>query len=408
MKKLLWISLSAPYDKVDHAGGKVHNYQIKRMNSTAVFEIHLISSCYEREVKNIDLDDYGIDNKIIVMKQDLINKIIRGIKNLKSKYWPFDVTVGLMDSFLYYKFKREFLNYYYTNEQVDIIILQWTQIILFAPLIKSLFPNCKIVMIEEDVSFLLYERKKIKAEKVFEKALWSYRFKKLKSLEIESLKHADIITVTSEKDKALLIEENIPRDKIFTTVSYFDDYGKLKREKQINKDIVFYGSMRRPENYKSAIWFIENVLDALIQYDRNIRFVIIGATPHSSLQKYQSDYVKIMGFVEDVSPYFSSSLCMVAPLVMGAGIKIKILEGLSAGIPVLTNSIGIEGIPAISGKDYIFCETAKEYIESIMILINDSVLSEELSNNSKRFINEKFSYSKSVDDLIMRIKKLSD
>ena len=82
--------------------------------------------------------------------------------------------------------------------------------------------------------------------------------------------------------------------------------------------------MSRPENYLSAIWFIDNVMP-LLKSD-NYRFVILGSRPPEELKKRECTKIVITGFVESIVPYFEKSMCMVAPLVLGAGIKVKIIE----------------------------------------------------------------------------------
>lgn len=155
------------------------------------------------------------------------------------------------------------------------------------------------------------------------------------------------------------------------------------------KDILFFGAMARPENSLSAIWFIENVLPRLTDLD--IRFVILGSNPPGELKKYQSDRVYITGFVDSITPYFSQSMCLVAPLVLGAGIKIKVLEALSSGIPVLTNEIGIEGIPAKNEQEYFQCTKPEEYEAMIRCIYNKKFDEKYIENKAKEFIRENFS-----------------
>ena len=81
--------------------------------------------------------------------------------------------------------------------------------------------------------------------------------------------------------------------------------------------------------------------------------------------------------------------------MLGAGIKIKVVEALSAGIPVLTNEIGIEGINAKAGKDYFYCSEAKDYIETIEKLENNPQLFSMLSTNAKYFVEKNLDYEKS-------------
>ena len=103
---------------------------------------------------------------------------------------------------------------------------------------------------------------------------------------------------------------------------------------------------------------------------------------------------RITGFVENVEPYFETALCSLVPLLLGAGIKVKVLESMSAGVPVLTNNIGIEGIPAKDGLEYLHCETADDYISAITKLAGDEKLRNLLSENGRKFIKETFDYER--------------
>lgn len=130
--------------------------------------------------------------------------------------------------------------------------------------------------------------------------------------------------------------------------------------------------------------------------DIDIRFVVLGGNPPESLRRYQSDRVVITGFIENIEPFFENSMCLVAPLVLGAGIKVKILEALSSGIPVLTNDIGIEGIPARNKTEYYNCKTPQEYAHIIKQLFWGQVDEKALEKNSKEFIMKQFSIENSV------------
>ena len=97
---------------------------------------------------------------------------------------------------------------------------------------------------------------------------------------------------------------------------------------------------------------------------------------------------------------------MVAPLILGAGIKVKILEALSAGVPVLTNSIGIEGIPVYSGIEYIHCESDEEYKSIISNIINDEDRLNKISLNAQKFMKENYNLSESINKYYNAIMKL--
>ena len=384
--KLLWISLCAPYDNVGHGGGKTHNYYLKEIQKSNKFDIQLITFCeideFQKDKK--DLDSYKINNTIIPWTHDInFKNIVRKIQLIDMEYNIFNEYGGATNLYYWSCIKEEIEKIDYTP---DIIILQWTEIVLFTEKIKRIFPDSKIVVIEEDVKYLSYRRKAECEQKVLSRYFKCLKLKKLMTAELDSVKLADLIITYSNKDKNLL---GNAKNKTIVLSPYFQDLSYIKRNKKPNNEIIFYGAMSRQDNYDSAVWFIKNVFDTVSKmYD--LKFVIIGNKPDKSLFKYASDKIIITGFMEKIDSYFENSLCLVAPLVSGAGIKIKILEALSSGIPTLTNDIGIEGIEAKKGRDYFHCENPKDYIKVISDIINNKVDMKNVFFNSKKTITDNY------------------
>ena len=222
---------------------------------------------------------------------------------------------------------------------------------------------------------------------------------------MKALNKCDLIVTHNEKDMQLLLDNNIPIEKQHVIVPYFMNMSSVVRN-VTNKDIIFFGAMARAENYLSAIWFIENVFYKI--KDKATRFIIIGGNPHKSLYEFSNERVVITGFIEDVSPYFANCLCFVAPLVLGAGIKVKVLEALSAGVPTLTNDIGIEGIPGVNGKDYLHCNSADDYIYNINRIIDNEVDTSTISKNSQQFIKENFNLESAAEKYYLRLNNMEE
>lgn len=400
-KSILWISLCAPYDSVAHGGGKTHNYYLKKVFNSGKFNIDLITFCdleeYDKAEK--DLSYYGINHEIIPWVHDIsISTIKRKIQLLDMLHNPFNKFGGATNEYYWDKIKETIKRNKYVP---DIIILQWTEIVLFADRIKKLFPDAKIVAIEEDVKFLANERQiKISDNKII-KSFNLLKYKTLYNKEINELKLVDYIITYSKKDENLLTEGGI--SNIMVVSPFFENYTICIRTEKPD-DIIFYGAMSRKDNYESAIWFINNVLFKVS--DKEIKFIVVGSKPVEKLKKYSSERVIITGFVDSVAPFFENGLVLVAPLISGAGIKIKILEALSAGIPVVTNNIGIEGINAKAGRDYIHCENADEYIKIINDIKSKKIDLTSYSQNSRNFIRTNYNLENDADRIIKALERL--
>ena len=168
--------------------------------------------------------------------------------------------------------------------------------------------------------------------------------------------------------------------------------------------MLFYGAMNRIENEISAEWFIKNVMPEI--KDTGAKYVIVGNKPSDELKKYESDNVIITGFVQDIQPYFSSAMCLAAPIQAGAGVKVKILEAMAMGVPVLTNNIGIEGIEVDDGIHYYHCETPEDYNGKIRYIIQNRDEAEKVAQNALKFINDNYNLKNSFKEYSEKIYSL--
>ena len=404
MKRTLWISRRVPYDVVPHAGGKIHNFLLKEFKKAGLSEFHLISFAKEDEVGLIDLEHYGISYDISVISSRKTFSFF--VKKFFSFLFFLTIPLGF-DSFWYVcKTFKYSLMYRFKHGSPDVIFLQWTEMVNQILWLKFVFPKAKFVSIEEDVSFLRKQRNL--KQSAFPLKCVKFPFYILfKKIELASLNCSDIVVLNNEKDKLLVLDFIENKDHLFVCHPYFKNMMNLQN-KSSGKDILFYGAMARPDNYLSAIWFIKNVFPRIS--DRGFRFVVLGNKPHESLMKYHNGKnIDVVGFVDDVAPYFENSLCLVAPLVIGAGIKIKILESMSCGLPVLTNEIGIEGIFANDCEEYFYCQTPDDYVRRILELDANPTIGEKMGKKSKDFIEKKFNYKQDaimLFNLIYRDEKI--
>jgi glycosyltransferase involved in cell wall biosynthesis len=111
---------------------------------------------------------------------------------------------------------------------------------------------------------------------------------------------------------------------------------------------LFVGAMNRPENWEAAMWFLEQVWPEVLQQSPTARFVIAGANPPRQLLSAirRAPRAEATGFVESLEPWYAKATVCVVPLQRGAGLKFKTIDALLAGVPVVTTTVGAEGIAA--------------------------------------------------------------
>lgn len=401
-RKILYISMSIPYDNVPHAGGKTFNYYINGFANDIDNEVTMIAKVLPEEEHQIENINPNINTIIVRTPKNKVKKYISYIKSLNSKINPLYRYGNVLTKEIFNQIGNELDKLKNTGYVPDIVILEWTWMLLFIDQVKKRFPNAKYIASEHDVSFLGAQRQYENAKgfkKIYKKLYYNNLYKR----EILSINKCDYVVTHNAKDKKLLLKNGVEQSKLGVIVPYINLPEQVAR-KNINKIILFYGAMNRMENEISAEWFIKNVMPEI--KDTGAKYVIVGNKPSDELKKYESDNVIITGFVQDIQPYFSSAMCLAAPIQAGAGVKVKILEAMAMGVPVLTNNIGIEGIEVNDGIHYYHCETPEDYNAKIRYIIQNRDEAEKVAQNALKFINDNYNLKNSFKEYSEKIYSL--
>ena len=389
MTSILIISRYCAYDGAGYAGSKTHNYYLKRLYKD--YDVKVLTVAGPSDVPKLDFEKYGIDADVVVVDEDPRRAWFFLLHNWRNIPNYFGKTMGLVNGYVrrcLVKRARELLRQGY---RPDIVLLEWTQTLLMIKDLKRIFPSALYIASEHDVSFLRYQRRYASASGLG-KIKECLRYTSEKKIELASLREADLIAAHNSKDGDLLIAAGIAPRKVHAIAPFYNDYGDVRYDPN-NRCILFFGAMDREDNYASAAWFIEKVF--LPRLASRYTLAIVGGRPHPSLDKYKSERILVTGFVADIRPYLRQSVCKVAPLLSGAGIKVKVIEAMSAGLPVLANAIAIEGIPAVNGKHYFHCETPEEYVAIFERIAGNQIDLRAISDNAKKLVADTFNLKKS-------------
>lgn len=395
-RRLLWISNDLPDSNRAQAGSQTFNYYIKGICQTGIFDITVLI-CNNANIST-DADTYGIKT----LKIHEVRNFIRRIINVESHINPFNKYGNLIRNGIAIDIER-YLKVNKQNLDPDLIILEWTQKVILASTVKKIFPNVPIIASEHDVTYLRYFRLYENEKNILKRKFNKTKYLNLKKREIKSLAECDLVKTHNIKDANLLKSDGVDAAKISPLVAYYHDYSSIKGTLD-SKNIMFYGAMGRDDNYECALWIIDHIMPSLPEY----HLFVVGGNPPHILKEREADNITITGYVRDVSPYFENSLCFIAPLRTGAGIKVKILEAMSAGIPVLTNDIGIEGIPAEDAISYIKCNNEKDYIEQIKTLHSDIDYAICIRDNARLMLKNNFNQEASLKSYINEMIQLTN
>jgi polysaccharide biosynthesis protein PslH len=131
--------------------------------------------------------------------------------------------------------------------------------------------------------------------------------------------------------------------------------------------------MKYVPNYDGILYFLDEIFPFILKKIPDAKIYIVGNGPPVALQRRASENIIVTGFVEDVRPYVWRSKAYVVPLRMGGGTRLKVVEAMAMRKPIVTTSIGCEGIEVKSGEHVFIADQPEEFARSVIAILNDSV-----------------------------------
>ena len=217
----------------------------------------------------------------------------------------------------------------------------------------------------------------------------------------------DITTAVSEVDAQYY--RSIAKDKskvmLFSNVIDMNTYSQYykKSSELISPNIYLAGSfVPQSAMDKAARWFINDIYPLVKKEIPEIHFYIVGSGSKETLHDIIDESISVMGKVESVLPYLSYSDVSIVPLRFESGTRFKIMEAAACNVPIVSTTLGAEGIPVKHEKDILIADTEKDFANSIIRIIINKEFGSHLSNNCYDLIKQ----NNSVDTLVVEAKKI--
>jgi glycosyltransferase involved in cell wall biosynthesis len=162
------------------------------------------------------------------------------------------------------------------------------------------------------------------------------------------------------------------------------------------RDLLCVGAMFYPPNVDGVLWFLREVFPRVRSDAPEAKLRIVGPRPARAIRQAVAggDRVFVTGYADDLGPQLAASAAMVVPLRAGSGMRVKIIDAMARGMPVVSTRLGAAGIEATDGEHILLADGAAEFAAAALKLLHDPALRGRLAENARRRIEERYDWRK--------------
>lgn len=361
----------------------------------------------------------GLEVIILAMSTDKHKKSNARIpdelsKKIRFVYIDVDTKISLPKLFINLLFSKQpynavrFISQKYTNalaallqqETFDIIQLEGLYLKSYISFIRKYHKGLLVYRAHNVESEIWCRMVKITRNPV-KRAYMNVLAKRISRFEKDIINQYDLLIPISAIDLSWFQSNGNIKPAHITPTGIPDENFNSTLKKETSPDLFHIGALDWIPNQEALLWFTEQVWPALRKKYPDIRFHVAGRNaPEWLAKKLKNALVDFHGEVDDALCFIDDHWLMVVPLFAGSGLRIKIIEAMARSKPIITTTIGAQGMNVTSGRELIIADTQGDFIQSIDTLLNDMGQAEKLQKNALAFARQNFSDEQIVKNLL--------
>lgn len=392
--KILLLTYRPPYPPI--SGEKLRAFQLIQILKKH-HEIFLLTFISNREQLN---QAQQLKNMGIKVETVLLNRFV---SNIKTFFALFRSTTPLQVAFYSSEHMKNRLRDCIIQNQIDILYVQLARM---GQYFTHDAPCIKVLDFMDSFSQYYYTRYKID-KNIIAKWLDYFESKRYRIWEQKLNSLYDFSTIISSYDAIQISAESPP----IVIQNHVDDFLNYNGPKKYLGEfsIVFFGEIGSYYSESAISFFTKEIFPFILKEFPEAKFYVVGSNPTKKVLKLECNNIKITGFVDDIREYIAGSRVSICPLMMGSGLKNKIIQSMALKVPVVATSISNRGINGENGKHLIIADNPKDFAFAVNRLFKDMDFHNWIKDNAYIFIEKHFSsyaVSKKLDRLLNECSRL--
>lgn len=232
------------------------------------------------------------------------------------------------------------------------------------------------------------------------KAFLYLQYRRMERFEQQLWHRYDQVVAVSEQDRQT-IRTVVPDKSVPVVENGVDlDYYTYRDSPGKAASLIYVGSMDWLPNEDAMVWFARSIFPAIRRQRPDCELTIVGRAPSEPVRRLaEAPGIRVTGTVDDVRPFLAEATLLVVPLRIGGGSRLKILEAMSAGLPVVSTSIGCEGLAVEAGKHLLIADSPERFAADVHELLGDPELQKKLRQAGRKLVVERYSWATMASQL---------
>lgn len=395
--KILQLCIRVPYPPAD--GGTIAMHSLGQSLIQQGAEVKILAMNTSRHYVKLDSlpESYRTKTKIEAVDIDTRIKPLAALRNLFTNV---SYNVKRFDHPVFHQKLREL----FAKEKFDVVQFES---IFAGPYLQTVKENsgAKCVLRAHNIEYLIWQRMAETDGNFLKKRYLRLLSARLKKYETDIIGKFDALLPMTQQDSKVFSEINLTVQQKIIPIALNPDVYPYEDNKNDELSLFHLGSMDWMPNQEAIEWFLENCWYEIKKSSPSLKLYLAGRGFPDSLRIDDSNIIYDEA-VSNAVDYMKSKSVMIVPLLSGSGMRVKILQAFALGIPVVSTTIGAEGIECADGENILVADSPSDFISATVKLINDPALRKSIGGNARNLFMKKYSSERIAEEVIQFYKSL--
>lgn len=384
--KILMLTPYLPYPLL--SGGQTRSYNLLK-NLSLTHEITLFSLVKDEKEQRYIGELKKFCKNVVIFPRSSNPWTLRNILLTGFSLYPFLVMRNLSPQ------EREAVRAHLREVSYDLIHAETFYVMPHIP--KTSIP---ILLVEQTVEYLVYKHYVEEQAPFFLRPLLWIDIAKIKFWETYFWQRANRVVAMSEADRHSM-QKLVPGLAVDIVPNGIDtDYFSIKKKRNVDlQRILYVGNFKWLQNREAVDVLATRIWPRIKKRIPNAKLLIVGMSLTRKVKELQSKDIEVVEGIPDIREAYEMADVLVAPIEGPGGTRLKILEAMASGVPVVTTKIGIEGLDVRDGIHALIRNTEQDLTEATVRVLTDKKLSEKIATNARKLVREKYNWEASANAL---------